>query len=141
DAFAYFRHEGAHAVVCEQKHMGSRAVVIVCRDEAAAQERFGVLDEGIRSEEHTSELQSRGHLVCRLLLEKNKLHFSKLFLILISLLGTLCLIFSFHSTSPALILTLSLHDALPISTRSRISATKARTRWCASRSTWDRAPL
>src|SRR5690625_5920682 len=25
----------------------------------------------IRSEEHTSELQSRGHLVCRLLLEKN----------------------------------------------------------------------
>src|SRR5215510_7447730 len=34
-----------------------------------------------RSEEHTSELQSRGHLVCRLLLEKKK-HYSKLFLIL-----------------------------------------------------------
>src|SRR5437870_9060496 len=31
-------------------------------------------DRGIlhRSEEHTSELQSRGHLVCRLLLEKKK---------------------------------------------------------------------
>src|SRR5207253_11038918 len=28
--------------------------------------------EGRRSEEHTSELQSRGHLVCRLLLEKKK---------------------------------------------------------------------
>src|SRR5690554_7514691 len=28
------------------------------------------LPEGIRSEEHTSELQSRPHLVCRLLLEK-----------------------------------------------------------------------
>src|SRR5439155_5111524 len=27
---------------------------------------------GRRSEEHTSELQSRGHLVCRLLLEKKK---------------------------------------------------------------------
>src|SRR5690625_5774453 len=27
-----------------------------------------------RSEEHTSELQSRGHLVCRLLLEKKKEH-------------------------------------------------------------------
>src|SRR5690625_7049558 len=27
---------------------------------------------GARSEEHTSELQSRGHLVCRLLLEKKK---------------------------------------------------------------------
>src|SRR5690625_5871563 len=26
----------------------------------------------VRSEEHTSELQSRGHLVCRLLLEKTK---------------------------------------------------------------------
>src|SRR5690625_5646830 len=30
--------------------------------------------DGRRSEEHTSELQSRGHLVCRLLLEKKKEH-------------------------------------------------------------------
>src|SRR5690625_6402736 len=30
------------------------------------------LYEALRSEEHTSELQSRGHLVCRLLLEKKK---------------------------------------------------------------------
>src|SRR5437870_9142892 len=30
------------------------------------------LPEKVRSEEHTSELQSRGHLVCRLLLEKKK---------------------------------------------------------------------
>src|SRR5690625_6473646 len=29
-------------------------------------------DKDLRSEEHTSELQSRGHLVCRLLLEKKK---------------------------------------------------------------------
>src|SRR5690625_6871785 len=29
-----------------------------------------VFSIGLRSEEHTSELQSRGHLVCRLLLEK-----------------------------------------------------------------------
>src|SRR5690625_7110832 len=37
---------------------------------------------GQRSEEHTSELQSRGHLVCRLLLEKKKipLLFSLLYL-------------------------------------------------------------
>src|SRR5690625_7386279 len=28
--------------------------------------------DALRSEEHTSELQSRGHLVCRLLLEKKK---------------------------------------------------------------------
>src|SRR5690625_6334761 len=33
---------------------------------------FDEVDVGIRSEEHTSELQSRGHLVCRLLLEKKK---------------------------------------------------------------------
>src|SRR5207253_9532170 len=32
-----------------------------------------------RSEEHTSELQSRGHLVCRLLLEKKKIIKTKLF--------------------------------------------------------------
>src|SRR5690625_6449807 len=31
-----------------------------------------VTDMAPRSEEHTSELQSRGHLVCRLLLEKKK---------------------------------------------------------------------
>src|SRR6266508_4774086 len=31
------------------------------------------LYERVRSEEHTSELQSRGHIVCRLLLEKKKL--------------------------------------------------------------------
>src|SRR6266508_5724947 len=33
-----------------------------------------------RSEEHTSELQSRGHLVCRLLLEKKKRHVSYILL-------------------------------------------------------------
>src|SRR5207253_9395747 len=34
--------------------------------------RDPALDRPARSEEHTSELQSRGHLVCRLLLEKKK---------------------------------------------------------------------
>src|SRR5690625_5934229 len=38
------------------------------KDDVAAAQRW--LEE--RSEEHTSELQSRGHLVCRLLLEKKK---------------------------------------------------------------------
>ena len=47
EAFAYYRHEGAGTVVCEQKHMGSRAVVIVCRDQGAVKERFGVVGEGI----------------------------------------------------------------------------------------------
>src|SRR2546422_6080803 len=35
-------------------------------------DRVGHLAQGFRSEEHTSELQSRLHLVCRLLLEKKK---------------------------------------------------------------------
>lgn len=47
EAFAYFRSQGVPAVICEEKHMGSRAVVIVCRDEAAARTRFGVEGEGI----------------------------------------------------------------------------------------------
>src|SRR5690625_2696921 len=33
---------------------------------------LGMEDQLVRNEEHTSELQSRGHLVCRLLLEKKK---------------------------------------------------------------------
>ena len=37
EAFAYYRSQGAPQVICEEKHMGSRAVVIVCRDEQAAQ--------------------------------------------------------------------------------------------------------
>src|SRR5437660_4678964 len=39
--------------------------------EAALAEGVKIARE-MRSEEHTSELQSRGHLVCRLLLEKKK---------------------------------------------------------------------
>ena len=46
EAFAYYRHEGVPRVVCEEKHMGSRAVVIVCRDEDEARRRFGVVGEG-----------------------------------------------------------------------------------------------
>ena len=41
EAFAYYRHEGVPWVVCEAKHMGSRAVIVVCRDEDAARNRFG----------------------------------------------------------------------------------------------------
>jgi protein phosphatase len=47
EALAYYRDQGVPAVVCEEKHMGSRAVAIVCKDEAAARERFGVKDEGV----------------------------------------------------------------------------------------------
>src|SRR5690625_6929041 len=39
-------------------------------DEVIEDQEDGYIEEEARSEEHTSELQSRGHLVCRLLLEK-----------------------------------------------------------------------
>src|SRR5262245_48239836 len=46
EAFAEYRHEGVAKAVCEEKHMGSRAVVIPCRDEDVARGRFGVAGEG-----------------------------------------------------------------------------------------------
>src|SRR5260363_329216 len=95
-----------------------------------------------RSEEHTSELQSPDHLVCRLLLEKkktitsrtssiSKMHhniYTHLFLcayssrfVLLSFLAVvtgLILVmrsyFFFNDTATTEIYTLSLHDALPI---------------------------
>ncbi|MFD9463943.1 polynucleotide kinase-phosphatase [Streptomyces sp. NPDC060027] len=42
EAFAQYRDDGVARVVCEEKHMGSRAVALVCRDAGAARERFGV---------------------------------------------------------------------------------------------------
>ncbi|MCB9135108.1 MAG: polynucleotide kinase-phosphatase [Anaerolineales bacterium] len=41
-AFDYYRANGVLQVVCEEKHMGSRAVVVVCRDMATAHRRFGI---------------------------------------------------------------------------------------------------
>lgn len=45
EAFAYFRSQGVSQVVCEVKHMGSRAVVVVCRDQDVARERFGIAEQ------------------------------------------------------------------------------------------------
>ncbi|MFF7733656.1 polynucleotide kinase-phosphatase [Streptomyces sp. NPDC007984] len=42
EAFAQYRDDGVARVVCEEKHMGSRAVALVCRDAEAARKRFGV---------------------------------------------------------------------------------------------------
>jgi protein phosphatase len=47
EAFAYYRNYGVPAVVCEEKHMGSRAVIVLCRDENAARKRFGIVSEGV----------------------------------------------------------------------------------------------
>lgn len=41
-AFSYYKRRGLDRVVCEEKHMGSRAVVVLCRKPEVAQERFGL---------------------------------------------------------------------------------------------------
>ncbi|MGW3172973.1 polynucleotide kinase-phosphatase [Streptomyces sp. NPDC001153] len=41
EAFAQYAADGVERVVCEEKHMGSRAVALVCRDAEAARKRFG----------------------------------------------------------------------------------------------------
>nr|WP_255481897.1 polynucleotide kinase-phosphatase [Amycolatopsis sp. SID8362] len=41
EAFAEYRAAGVETVLCEEKHMGSRAVVLVCQDGVAAK-RFGI---------------------------------------------------------------------------------------------------
>src|SRR5437870_7487854 len=50
------------------------AADVVNADDARVAQSARELCLAPRSEEHTSELQSRGHLVCRLLLEKKKKH-------------------------------------------------------------------
>ena len=47
EAFSYFGSRGVEKVVCQEKHMGSRAVIVICRDEEAALKRFGIGSEGI----------------------------------------------------------------------------------------------
>ncbi|MEU0207254.1 polynucleotide kinase-phosphatase [Streptomyces canus] len=42
EAFAQYAQDGVERVVCEEKHMGSRAVALVCRDAETARKRFGV---------------------------------------------------------------------------------------------------
>src|SRR4051795_13581796 len=81
----------------------------------------------LRSEEHTSELQSHSHLVCRLLLEKNirRLADHALARLAVALearlrvrdvphRGVFIFVFFFNDPAPTEIYPLSLPDALPI---------------------------
>src|SRR5437870_8143874 len=69
DASAAAKRPGVFKVVTGQEIRGLCAPLPL---EGASAEGSGPRGDNIRSEEHTSELQSRGHLVCRLLLEKKK---------------------------------------------------------------------
>ncbi len=44
EAFAAFARDGVASVICEEKHMGSRAVIVICRDADVAARRFNVAD-------------------------------------------------------------------------------------------------
>lgn len=46
EAFKFYLNQGVPKVVCEEKHMGSRAVLVVCKSEQVANKRFGVSNEG-----------------------------------------------------------------------------------------------
>jgi len=46
EALDYYRSLGCTRVVCEVKHMGSRAIAIVCKDEKVVRKRFGIENDG-----------------------------------------------------------------------------------------------
>src|SRR5439155_22540666 len=56
--------QSTHITECQALTLGSGTTLKVPLQRVARAQK-----ESLRSEEHTSELQSRGHLVCRLLLE------------------------------------------------------------------------
>lgn len=45
EAFQEYATDGVQEVICEEKHMGSRAVILVCRDADTAAQRFGASSE------------------------------------------------------------------------------------------------
>ena len=47
EAFTYYRNQGVPKVVWQEKHMGSRAIVIVCKNSETAKKRFGVAEDAI----------------------------------------------------------------------------------------------
>ena len=44
EALAYYRDRGVRNVICEKKHMGSRAVIVLCHGKETAARRFGICD-------------------------------------------------------------------------------------------------
>src|SRR6266581_3989074 len=101
---------GEHNLACVHRPERRRTLAALC---------------GHRSEEHTSELQSPVHLVCRLLREKKKNHDPPRIPHALEYDHAdrdqlddgdhaLCCFFFFNDTATTEIYTLSLHDALPI---------------------------
>ncbi len=47
EAIDYFRENGVREIICEEKHMGSRAVIVLCKNKTVAKERFSIEDDSI----------------------------------------------------------------------------------------------
>lgn len=47
EAIDYYKKRGVEKIVCEEKHMGSRAVLVVCQNKKTVLKRFGIENEGI----------------------------------------------------------------------------------------------
>lgn len=47
EIFDYFKKQRIDKIICEEKHMGSRAVIVVCKDKGVSKERFGIDDNSI----------------------------------------------------------------------------------------------
>jgi len=46
-AINYYRKRGVEKIVCEEKHMGSRAILVICKNEETVLNRFGIENAGI----------------------------------------------------------------------------------------------
>jgi len=46
-AILYYKNRGVQKIICEEKHMGSRVVLVVCKDEESVLKHFGIENEGI----------------------------------------------------------------------------------------------
>ncbi|MFK8103967.1 MAG: polynucleotide kinase-phosphatase [Saprospiraceae bacterium] len=46
-AINYYKKRGIRKIICEEKHMGSRVVLVICKSEEVVLKRFGISNEGI----------------------------------------------------------------------------------------------
>jgi len=49
EAFVHFEKRGVERIVCQEKHMGSRAVVVLCRDPETTRKRFGIANGALET--------------------------------------------------------------------------------------------
>jgi protein phosphatase len=72
EAFAFYRGKNVAKVVAEEKHMGSRAIIVLCQDDSTAHRRFGVTDrtDGIvytrTGRRFFNDLSHEADVLCRL---------------------------------------------------------------------------